>query len=61
MEVLLERLQEHIAKFGDGPWLINGAKRVTGSSNVFGAESYDLGQVGQKCFNISVSLSILIL
>ena len=46
MEVLLEKLQEHIAKFGDGPWLINGAKRATGSSNVFGAESYNLSEVG---------------
>ena len=45
MKVLLEKVQEHIAKFGDDPWLINGAKRATGSSNVFGAESYNLSEV----------------
>ena len=38
-------MEEHIAKFGDSPWLTNGAKRVTGSSNVFGRESYMLAEV----------------
>ena len=54
MEVLLERLREHIAKSGDGPWLINGAKRATGSSNVFGAESYNLAEVGQRCIKMAI-------
>ena len=48
MKVLLEKVQEHIAKNGDSPWLINGARRATGSSNVFGAESYNLAEV-KKC------------
>ena len=48
MEVLFAKLQEHIAKSGDSPWLINGARRVSGSSNVFGAESYNLAEV-KKC------------
>ena len=45
MEVLLTKVQEHISKSGDGPWLINGARRATGSSNVFGAESYNFAEV----------------
>ena len=46
--MLLDKVQEHVAKFGDSPWLINGAKKVTGSSNVFGRESYMLAEVGKR-------------
>ena len=41
---LLDRVRKHVKEEGDGPWLTNGVKKVTGESKAFGEASHSMSE-----------------
>ena len=50
---LLERVRNHVKEQGDGPWLTNGAKKVTGKSKAFGDASHSLSEAEPRARQIA--------
>ena len=50
---LLERVRNHVKEQGDGPWLTNGAKKVTGKSKAFGEASHSLSEAEPRAEQIA--------
>ena len=50
---LLERVRNHVKDQGDGPWLTNGVKKVTGMSKAFGEASHSLSEAEPRAQQIA--------
>ena len=53
---LLERVGNHVKERGDGPWLTNGVKKVTGLSKTFGEASHSMGEAEPRARQIACIL-----
>ena len=53
VEHLFERVRNHVEEHGDGPWLTNGVKKVTGASKAFGEASHNLSEAEPRARQIA--------
>jgi len=50
---LLERVRKHVKEQGDGPWLTNGVKKVTGESKAFGEATHSMSEAEPRSQQIA--------
>ena len=50
---LLARVRKHVKEQGDGPWLTNGVKKLTGESKAFGEATHSMSEAEPRAEQIA--------